>query len=103
MVISITVKRVQKDKVIMYLETSINGIPCVVKLEYEKACRGHRESGGRQIEPDLAAAYEIAKVFKHDGSGKHMSWLEDKLTSDDRDRINQEAKKEEERGREYVR
>lgn len=78
----------------MYIETSISGIPCIVKLEYEKACRGYREPGGRQIEPDLPSSYEIVKVLKIDGSGKHMSWLERKLTSNDRDRINEEAKKE---------
>lgn len=79
----------------MQLDTSIQGIPCTVELEYHKAHRGERERGsGVQLEPDEAAGYEIVKIFKLGGGGKHMAWLEEKMTDDDRDRIFQAACKE---------
>lgn len=71
-------------------DTQIAGIPCSVEVEYVSAYQGASE-GGQKLEPDEPAYYEIVKVFKIGGGGKHMAWLEAKLTQEDRDRINQEA------------
>lgn len=77
----------------MFLDTFIAGIPCTVELKYEPPCRGYREPGGRQLEPDMPASFEIVNVFKSGGFGKHMDWLEDKMSEDDNERIIDEAKR----------
>ncbi len=67
-------------------DTFIQGIPCTVELQYHKATFGARE-GGQLLELDERAHSEIINVFKRGGEGKHMQWLEDKMTDEDRDRI----------------
>lgn len=71
-------------------DTSIQGIPCTVDLEYHKGYIGASE-GGQKLEPDEPAHYEIVGVYKRGGNGNHLQWLEDKMTDDDRDRIFQQA------------
>ena len=74
----------------MIIDTKIQGIPCQVELTYHKPHRGEREKGsGVQLEPDEAAGLEIIEILNASGKGKHMQWLEDKMTDDDEERIYQ--------------
>ena len=72
------------------IDTCIQGIPCTVEVLFRKAHRGARD-GGVQLEPDEDACFEIINVFKRDGSGKHMQWLEDKMTDEDREAVFEKA------------
>jgi hypothetical protein len=77
------------------IETHIQGIPCIVDVEYQKAYKGAREKGsGMQLEPDEPEGFEIVGIYKSNGKGKHMQWLEDKMTDEDRNRIHEAALKE---------
>lgn len=68
------------------VDTFIQGIPCTIELEYHKAFHGARE-GGLPLEPDELAHSEIVNIFKRGGGGKHMAWLEAKMTDEERERI----------------
>ena len=70
------------------IDTFIAGIPCTVKLQFHEAHFGAREAGsGFQLEPDEPAGNEIIGIFKRGGKGQHMQWLEDKMTDEERERI----------------
>lgn len=68
------------------VDTSIAGIPCTVELEYHKAFYGEKEDG-LPLEPDEPAHSDIVNIFKRGGEGKHLQWLEDKMTDEERERI----------------
>jgi hypothetical protein len=75
----------------MIIHTNIQGIPCEVELEYHKAYRGARE-GCMQLEPDEPEGFDIVGVYKvDDKKQRHMQWLDNKMTDEDRDRIYQKA------------
>ena len=67
-------------------DTFIAGIPCTVELQFHEARFGARE-GCLQLEPDEPAHSEIINIYKRGGKGKHMQWLEDKMTDEERERI----------------
>jgi len=72
-------------------DTTIQGIPCSVEVEYSPAIKGMREKGtGLPLEPDEPESYEIIQVF--DRKGYKAKWLEDKITDEDVERINEELK-----------
>lgn len=71
-------------------DTQIAGIPCTVELAYIPGYCGASE-GGQKLEPDEPAHYEIIGIYKLGGKGKHLAWLEGKMTDDDRDKIFQQA------------
>lgn len=67
-------------------DESIAGIPCKIEIKYYPKHYGAMD-GCMQIEPEEPAHNEIVGVFKHDGTGKRMQWLEDKMTDEERERI----------------
>lgn len=73
------------------IDTFIQGIPCTVELDYCKGYTGESE-GGQKLEPDESPHFEIKNIYQRGGKGRHLAWLESKMTDEDRERINREAK-----------
>lgn len=67
----------------MIVETTISRIPCRVELEYLRGYPGTRDT------PPEPAGFIVRRVL--DRRGRPAPWLETKMTTDDHDRICQEA------------
>lgn len=71
------------------IDTQVAGIPCQALLSFVPAQRGYREPGGRQLEPDEPAGWELQDIL--DRGGRKALWLWRKLTDEDVARIEREA------------
>lgn len=72
------------------IDTHIQGIPCTIEVVHYSAFKGTRESG-LPLEPDEPEGFEVLGIYKRGGKGKHMAWLERKMTEEDYERIYEAA------------
>jgi len=70
----------------MQLDTTIDGTPCQVIVNYVPVARGARERvSGVPLEPDTQESFEILAVY--DQFGRPAPWLARLLTEKDEERI----------------